>query len=258
MQILKSKLYSIVAPTLRKILGKSVTGKNIKGTSLKLFYNRSQHLGFLFQKEVEYEKELSSIILNMIEPGSLVIEIGSNIGQYSLLIADKIGRSGKLVCIEPDSDNLMYLSNNIQENNLQNVETINAAVSNQEGVAVFYKDTVTGGRMGSLFRQYSSPQFRGESENVSTITLKALITKFGTPDFVKVDVEGAEDLVFSDEKIISSKTRFLIEVRKETKEHIFSFFTSLGFSIYLPEINMVRANTPMEIPDFANLIIIHE
>ncbi len=255
MSFIKETLYPMVAPVLRKLLGNRMVDKPISGSALRLYYNRSQHLGFLFQSEITYEKELSLIILNMIDKGSLVFEIGSNIGQYSLLIADKLGNSGKLICVEPDSDNLKFLSHNVLKNNLSNVTTIHAAVSDEEGVAEFFKDTVTGGRMGTLFKEYAGSHFQGKSEKVPTITLEKLIRTYGVPDFVKVDVEGAEDRVFFNSEYINQNTKYLIEVREETKHQIFTTFNDLGFSVYLPEHNMVRVNDSKDIPGFANLII---
>ena len=247
-------MYKTFAPLLRMILGSSVTGKNLKGTNMVLYYERSQHLGFLFARQIEYEKEFSAIVLQHINRGDLVFEIGSNIGQYALMISAKIGDSGKLICVEPDSDNFRYLSFNALKNNCKNIQLLNKAVSNREGKTTFYKDTVTGGRMGSLIREYSGTHFQGKSEEVEITTLKVLINHFGTPAFVKVDVEGAENMVFADSSSLSSNTTYLIEVREETKGHIFSLFHSKGFSIYLLERNMLKIEKATDIPGFANLI----
>lgn len=255
MRKIKSILYGVIAPILRVILANSITGKVIKGTHIKLYYERSQHLGFLFAGQIEYEKEFSASVLEYLHSGDVVFEIGSNIGQYSMVIANKVGESGLVVCVEPDSDNFAFLSFNILKNHCVNVRLINAAVADKEGYTTFYKDTITGGRMGSMFRQYSGNHFQGRSEEVRTLTLAQLTDQYGIPDFVKVDVEGAEILVFSDEHVIHENTIFLIEVREETKEHIFSVFQSKGFSIYLLENSLERIHKASDIPGFANLLI---
>lgn len=255
MKGIKSLLYSIVAPLLRLLLANSITGKVIKGTQVKLYYERSQHLGFLFADQIEYEKEFSASVLEYLHSGNVVFEIGSNIGQYSMVMANKVGESGLVVCVEPDSDNFAFLSFNILKNHCANVRLINAAVADKEGYTTFYKDTITGGRMGSMFRQYSGSHFQGKSEEVRTLTLRQLTDQYGIPDFVKVDVEGAETLVFSDLQAIHESTIFLIEVREETKEHVFSVFQSKGFSIYVLENNLERIHKASDIPGFANLLI---
>jgi len=255
MSSLKSLLYHFGAPLLRKWLSGSMTSKRIKGSSKVLYYDRSQHLGFLFSQEIVYEPEFSHILLDQIQPGTLVFEIGSNIGQYSLQISEKLGPSGKLICVEPDSDNFASLSFNILSNQCHNVVLQHKAVSDHEGELTFYKDTKTGGRMSSLIRVYSGTHYEGKSEIVQTTTLKVLIDQYGIPAFVKVDVEGAEDSVFSDPNAIKMKTTYLVEVRKETKIRVFNFFSGMGFSLYVLEQNQKEILDPGQIPDFANLLI---
>ncbi len=255
MTTLKEIIYKLIAPVLRVWLRNSITGKPIKDTHKVLYYDRSQHLGFLFSHQIEYEKEFSAIILQHIKPGDVVFEIGSNIGQYSVQIAEKIGENGKLICVEPDSDNFAFLSFNIIKNGYKNVQLINEAVADKQGQTTFYKDTMTGGRMGSLIREYSGTHFQGKSEEVKTTTLVTLIGQYGIPDFVKVDVEGAEDLIFNDSSSIHSDTTYLVEVREETKAVIFKSFYSLGFFIYLLESNLKKVEQVSDIPGFANLLI---
>lgn len=257
MQPLKELFYKLGAPFLRLWFSNTITGKPIKDTNKILYYDKSQHLGFLFSRQIEYEKEFNAIIMEQIKPGDLVFEIGSNIGQYSLQIAEKIGESGKLICVEPDSDNFAFLSFNVLKNGIKNVKLIKAAVADHEGQTIFYKDTMTGGRMGSLIREYSGTHFQGKSEEVKTTTLGALISQYGIPDFVKVDVEGAEDLIFNDTSSIHSDTTYLVEVREETKTAIFQVFNSLGFFMYLLESNLKKVEQVSDIPGFANLLIKH-
>ncbi len=221
---------------------------------MKLYYERSQHLGFLFQRRIQYEKDILSKVLDEIKQNDTVFEIGSNIGQYSLLIAEKIGVNGKLICIEPDADNYAFLVFNLHKNKIHQAQVLNLAVAETEGRAVFYKDTLTGGRMGSLIREYTEDHFRGKTEEVEMITLKRLIENYGNPNFIKVDVEGAETKVFSDPSVLNPDTVYLIEVRKETKEYIFDLFKSKQFNIYLLGNTYHQVNEIKEIPDFANLL----
>ncbi|MEP6796449.1 MAG: FkbM family methyltransferase [Saprospiraceae bacterium] len=255
MNKIKTVLYGFFAPFLRNVLGNKISRKKIAGSQMMLYYERSQHLGLLLHKNVRYESEFSKIILQHIEKDDLVFEIGSNIGQYSLLIAEKIGVNGRLVCIEPDSDNVAYLAFNVYKNRLKQVEILNVAVGEKSGHATFYKDTMTGGRMSSLFEKYTSDHFKGITEEVRMITLQELIEKFGVPQFIKVDVEGAESIIFSDASLIDQGTKFLIEVREETKEYIFNLFRNQDFQIQVLGEKVFNAEKAEQIPGFANLLI---
>lgn len=256
--ILKALFYNLFAPGARFIMKNAIGSKPIAGSQKKLYYEKSQHLGFLFQKQINYEPEFRERILQYIMTGDLVFEIGSNIGQYSLMIAERIGDTGKLICIEPDSNNFSFLSFNVLKNQCKNVELINVAVSNKAGTAVFYKDTVTGGRRGSLWKEYVGNYREGQTEEIKTITLQDLITLYGRPDFVKIDVEGAEQLIFEKTGSITEKTKYFIEVRKETKSAIFQVFHVRGFHVYVLEEGMRETQTAEDIPDFSNLLITTE
>lgn len=255
MQTIKQKVYKIFAPFLRMCLHNTFTSKPIKGVEARLYYDRSQHLGFLFARQISYENEFREIIMEHIQEGNLVFELGSNIGQYALQIGKKLEGTGTLICVEPDSDNFAFLSLNMYMNNLTNIHLLKSAVSNKVERRKFFKDTLTGGRMSSLIQDYSGDHYQGSSEEVDTTTMSQLIQQYGTPSFVKVDVEGAEDLIFEDESVIHKSTIYLIEVREETKESIFKRFSSLGFSVYLLEKGMKHIQHPDEIPGFGNLII---
>lgn len=206
-------MYKILAPPLRLLLKGHIVGKRIAGTNKTLYYDPSQHLAFLWAKEIRYEPAISGILLDQVQPGALVFEIGSNIGQYSLQISEKLGSQGKLICIEPDSDNYKMLSRNVIRNDCRNVILVNKAVSDTEGIMRMYKDTTTGGRMSSLIKEFSGMHKDGKTEEVQVTTFKALIEIYSQPAFVKLDVEGAECLVLSDFSCLTKETNYIVEVR---------------------------------------------
>src|SRR5687767_4110866 len=102
-------IYNLVAPVLRQVYKGKVFSKPIKGSSSRLFYEASQHLGFWGKSKINYEPEFWSIISSYIRQGGTVFDIGANIGQYSLRFSELIGPDGILVSIEPDSDNYAFL-----------------------------------------------------------------------------------------------------------------------------------------------------
>ncbi len=255
---LKNISYALFAPVLRILFHNTITSKLIEGTSKRLYYEKAQHIGFLFHRKISYEAMFRDEIMKHIKEGNLVFEIGSNIGQYSLGISEKIGPSGRLVCVEPDTNNFAFLTFNVLKNKCDNIELLHNAVSDQEGKSIFFKDTVTGGRMGSLIKKYVSDKYEGKTEEVGTITLKRLKEQFGTPDFVKVDVEGAENIIFYSPELLDKKTVYFIEVRTDTKKQIVDTFSSAGFVIYLVDEGMKKINKEEDIDGFANLILTAE
>jgi len=206
--------------------------KRIRGTQMWLRYPMDQHLGFLLSKEIVYEENIRNQIRPYIKPGSKIFEIGSNIGQYTLEFSELLGSNGQLIAIEPDQDNFTLLSENCRLNRCSNVTLVCKAVSNQEGETQFFKDTITGGRSGSLIVEYAANHFQGRQETVHTTTYNSLVSTYGIPDFVKVDVEGAETLIFTLTTLLHPATVFFIEVRKETASEIYLRFKQSGFKVF--------------------------
>ena len=97
-----------------------------------------------------------------------------------------------------------------------------SAVGEREGVISLGIDESTGCRSSSTI---DTGDFT-KVEVVNQTTLEASIERFGIPDFVKVDIEGVEELVFYNRAVIDiiPKTIFIVEVRNESKEAIFSVF----------------------------------
>ena len=79
-----------------------------------------------------------------------------------------------------------------------------------------YKDTVSGGRTSSLFQEFVGTHFEGKTETVEVTTFEELIHRFGAPDFVKVDVEGAELSIFEKADKLPTQTIYFIEYDRKS------------------------------------------
>jgi len=130
-----------------------------------------------------YEYEKQQWISREVRPKSVFWDIGANVGFYSLL-ASKLVRSGKVFAFEPVPRNLEHLRKHLVLNRVTNVEVLPIAVSDENGSARFQVEQ--SGSMGHL---------SGEgSITVQIATLDSLVDegKVLPPDYVKMDIEGAE------------------------------------------------------------------
>jgi len=131
-----------------------------------------------------YELNKRLAFERLVEPGSVVYDIGANVGFFSLLSSVLAGPEGQVVAFEPLPRNIRYLRRHIQINHLGNVTVIEAAVSDHDGKAAFNLGPSTAmGRLASV----------GEL-NVQMVSLDTLLAegKLAPPDVIKLDVEGAE------------------------------------------------------------------
>jgi FkbM family methyltransferase len=135
-----------------------------------------------------YEPEVTRFFLTAIGEGQVVVDIGANIGYYTLIASKLVGPSGKAYAFEPDPVHYGYLRENIRANRCSNVEAMQKAVtSGVEGEAPFWPEP--NGSAGSLHSRPRTPPVV-----VRTISLDEFFARLGWPrvDFVKIDVEGAE------------------------------------------------------------------
>jgi len=85
-----------------------------------------------------YEPYETSLLLSNIDSGDIIIDVGANIGYYTIIFADKVGPSGKVYAFEPDPANFSLLKKNIEENKLYNIEAVNGALGSRIGSSDLY------------------------------------------------------------------------------------------------------------------------
>lgn len=136
-----------------------------------------------------YEREAQRVFVDVIREGDVVVDIGANVGFFTLLAAKLAGPRGAVYAFEPFPRNLDYLNRHVAANALANVHVLPVALSSQAGTAFF-----------SAGANPASGQLsdRGEVE-VRTETLDALVAsgRVAPPQFLKIDVEGGEAAVLA-------------------------------------------------------------
>ena len=148
--------------------------------SKKWVVGAGEHGYWLGSYEMEKRKAFERLIL----PGSVVYDIGANVGYFSLLASLLVGSEGQVVSFEPLPRNIHYLQRHIALNQLTNITVVEAAVSDHTGEAFF--DLGASAAMGHLADA-------GEL-NVRLVSLDRLLadSEIEPPDYMKIDVEGAE------------------------------------------------------------------
>src|SRR5258708_4586206 len=78
-----------------------------------------------------YEPMETRLFKKEIKPGQTVLDIGANIGYYTLIAAKLVGPSGKVYAFEPDPTNFKILKKNVERNGHSNVVLVNQAVADK-------------------------------------------------------------------------------------------------------------------------------
>lgn len=129
--------------------------------------------------------------------GDTVFDLGANIGIATLVLAKKVGRSGRVIAVEPDPENFEYLQRNVARHDLPQVTLVQCAVSDHDGTATFFAEGSMFSGLASAREDAVFTESIGTTIEVSTRSLASLTTEFGTPSFIKMDIEGAEIEAFS-------------------------------------------------------------
>ena len=150
-----------------------------------------------------WEPNETSIVKKNVHTGDVVLDIGANIGYYTLLLAQLVGPSGKVYAFEPDPKNFELLEKNVDINNYKNVILIQKAVSNcNEKTKLFLSKDRAQNRIFD-----SSNDGMSNNIEVETITLDEFFKDFAqTINFIKMDVEGTEFRVIQGMLLLLHKT----------------------------------------------------
>ena len=146
--------------------------------------------GNLLLTEISNSKEIS-FCNKQIQKNMNVIDIGANIGYYTVHLSNLVGSNGTVFAFEPDPLNFSTLEKNVKLNDCENVVLINKAVSNScEPTTLFQNPDNSGGH--SLINSENIQK----TITVDVITLDDYFKNLTISiDLVKIDVEGAEDFV---------------------------------------------------------------
>ncbi len=172
----------------------------------------------------QYETAEVSFVSETVKKGNRVIDIGANIGYYSMLFSAIVGPTGKVLSFEPIRHLFDKLSRSRSENAFESVcEIYNCALSDTTGVAnmVYAPEAINFG--GShLTHGAEAPA----QHAIASVELRKLdeFSRDGRVDFIKIDVEGAEPLVFSGgrELIARDMPIILCEVHNDQLKNVSS------------------------------------
>jgi len=210
----------------------------IDGHKMKLDNQDSLNLS----KNQLYEPYQTSLVKKWIKPGNTVLDIGANIGYYTLIFARLVGNQGRVFSFEPEPTMFSILTENVALNSYPNVTMLQKAVSDKDGTMDFFADAFS----NLDHRLYPSPDVNEVSFPVDVVRLDSLPELKDTHvDLIKMDIQGAECAALKGMSTLLSKNKDLLLLAEFWPKGLHNFGTPpneyyellkmLGFSIF--EIN---------------------
>ena len=137
----------------------------------------------------QYELPIQDALKRELKAGDVVYDVGANAGFFTLIAARLVGPAGKVVAFDPAPENCESIREQAELNAfMPRVTAVQKAVAGNVGTATF-SFAALGSSMGHL----GDGSAAGErSVEVDLTTLDVAADTYGTPNFIKMDVEGAE------------------------------------------------------------------
>lgn len=148
--------------------------------------------------------EIDLLTSSRLKPGALVYDLGSHQGVVAMILARKVGTTGKVICAEPSPHNYRCLIANAKLNGIDNIIAVQAAISDSPGTLKF--NSSLNGKAATILNY-------GMSIDVEQTTVNLLVEKYGNPDVVILDIEGFELRALSSAASLFTKScDFMVEV----------------------------------------------
>ena len=180
--------------------------------------------------------DLFLVVRNYVIPESVVWDIGSNLGILTFCSAMKVGTEGEVYSLEADPHYADLQSRTLRgfSSTAGKVSILCAAIADQAGIldlaiskkghARNHLNIIGGSLVGDT----------DMTKQVVTLTLDWLLEYWSPPNFIKLDVEGAEKLAIEGGKSLFSEVRptGYIECSPENADSLTKFFTDLDYALY--------------------------
>jgi len=143
-----------------------------------------------------FERDSVALINDTVKRGDTVVDVGANVGVFSMLFSSLVGPGGKVVAFEPGDFACNLLMRNKQINNFEKLQVVKAGLGEVEGEAAFY----SGNPGMEVYNSLKTPYY--VEQNISKFKIVTIPVMRGDTwcqqhcieriDFLKIDVEGGE------------------------------------------------------------------
>jgi FkbM family methyltransferase len=200
---------------------------------LMIYNNKDVWVGKSIEKYGEFSESEVQVFRDAIQPGSVVLDVGANIGCHTVAIARIVGENGFVFSYEPERTNFNTLAGNVALNNLNNVYVFQKAIGETTRLIpvpeLDYNQTTNFGGLSLVDQDYSGcPNYPIQLTTIDDQNFLRL-------DFIKIDIEGMEKEALQGAKETIEKLKPILYVendRPDKSESLIEQLKSLGYICY--------------------------
>jgi FkbM family methyltransferase len=214
------------------------------GVRISVRLDRDEDLAYWTNRYEQHDDV--RVFVSLLRPGMVVIDVGANIGMYTMLAARAVGPGGRVFGFEPVPHVYQRLTGNLAVSGITNATPHRIALSDTTGTASFYLGR--NDSMGSLYRAQTAAAIE-----VPTETLDGFLERNGVErvDAMKIDAEGAEmHIVRGARRLLGRTDRPLLFVEHNdtalraagsSAQELFEAIVGHGYAPHLVERGRLRA-----------------
>jgi FkbM family methyltransferase len=135
-----------------------------------------------------YEPEVTAVFRRLLREGMNVVDIGANIGYFTMLSAHLVGATGHVTAVEPNRRNVRLIEASRRANGFDNITILQMAAGRQTGLLSLHSSH-SNGTTSTLGDGVAAAL---AADTVACVRLDSIVERGRKIDFIKIDVEGAE------------------------------------------------------------------
>jgi FkbM family methyltransferase len=193
------------------------------------------HLQLLLYYFGTFEPECLAAMRRNVMPGDTILDVGANIGLFTLEGSMAVGSAGRVIAIEAMPAHATSVMESVRRNGMKNVEVIPVAVGDEKGEGTLTLPSNTNYGMFTLGNVAGDVSFKVPIERIDDILFKRGVNSLA---FIKMDIEGSElkALIGAEQTLKKHHPTILIELYEEhlnacgtSSREVKSFLTALGY-----------------------------
>ena len=200
----------------------------------RIYASTEGGLKYLRPRMSDVDPSLLRLVEEEVRPGSVVWDIGANVGLFTFAAAVASGPDGHVLAIEPDALLVGMLRRSAAANSGHaTVDVLGTAVSDEVGIARFH--VARRNRATSHLDGFGTAEAGGvrTTQIVPTVTLDWLAKRFPLPALVKIDVEEAELKVLAGgSAVLASRPTIICEVAAQNSVAVREILAGYGYTLY--------------------------
>jgi FkbM family methyltransferase len=212
--------------------------RKILGSTMLLDLDNDPILAKSLVEDGLYSYTVTSSCYHEIKPDMIIIDVGANIGYVTFLAASRCGEYGSVISFEPGFDSCNLMKKSLKLNSYKNIEILNKGVAEKTKKGKLFLSPTA-----SVDNQILEGIENRNSIDIQIVSIDDFVLERNiVPDFIKIDVQGAEYFVFDGMiKLLQTNEslKLLVEFSpRKQKEKMDMFLDllnkmkNLGFKIY--------------------------